>query len=195
MADRIGIAGPSGSGKSHLALALQRALPGPILISADDYYLDLAHLPFDERKRTDFDQPDAIDHALLASHLAELGCGRSVEAPLYDFSTHTRCGVRRVEPGDPVLVEGLFLLCWPDVLAQIDHTVYVDASPEICLARRIERDVSLRGREEGFVRRQYERTVLPARARYIESGRDLADLVVDGTAPVAQAVEAVLARL
>jgi uridine kinase len=195
MATRIGIAGPSGSGKSHLARALREALPGSILLSADDYYLDLAYLSMAERQRTDFDQPNAIDHTLLASHLAELGAGQWIEAPVYDFSTHTRTGTRVVEPGEPILVEGLFLLCWPDVMAQLDRTVYVDASVEVCLARRIERDVTQRGRTEAFVKSQFEETVLPSRERYVEPGRVKADLVVDGTAPVAQAVDAVRDRL
>jgi len=195
MAIRVGIAGPSGSGKSHLASALRRALPGSILLAADDYYFDLAHLPMEERERTDFDHPDAIDHALLARHLTELGAGRAVDAPVYDFSTHTRSGTRRVEAGDPVLVEGLFLMCWPDVVAQLDLTVYVDAPVETCLARRMERDVAQRGRTEEFVRSQWEQTVLPSRTRHIEPGRANADLVVDGTAPVGQAVDAVRSRL
>ena len=90
----IGFAGPSGSGKTHLAQALAKCLaPSPcLLLSADSYYRDLAHLPLPERASADFDDPGAIEHERLAADLDSLREGCAVEIPVYDFASHTRSG-------------------------------------------------------------------------------------------------------
>ena len=192
----IGFAGPSGSGKTHLAQALAKCLaPSPcLLLSADSYYRDLAHLPLPERASADFDDPGAIEHERLAADLDSLREGRAVEIPVYDFASHKRSGSRHVEPARWILVDGLLLLHWEDVRTRLDLGVYVDATAELCLERRLARDVVRRGRSEGSVLEQWERTVLPARGRWIEPSRAHAHLVVDG-GDEESATRAVLSRL
>lgn len=191
----IGIAGPSGAGKSCLASALALRLGEVATLHADDYYRDLSHLPLDERARTDFDDPAAVEHERLADDLAALAAGRAVDAPDYDFTAHVRRGSRRVEPAPWILVDGLFLLCWPEVRQRLDLAVYVDADIDTCLRRRLTRDVVERGRGEESVRRQFERHVLPSRERFLEPSRGLADLVVNGAGEPEAAADAVLLRL
>jgi len=189
---RVGIAGPSGSGKTTLARALAGRLPGTPVLRADDYYHDLAHRNPEDRARVDFDDPAAIDHALLADHLARLAAGETVDAPRYDFPTHARAGSRRVAPAPTLVVDGVLVLHWPDVRAALDVRVFVDADEELCLARRLARDVAERGRTERYARWQFETFVRRSNERFVLPSRAHADLVVDGAGSLDAGVRAVL---
>ncbi len=190
----IGIAGPSGSGKTYLAEALGKALAAPIL-SLDCYYRELSHLPFEERSKSNFDAPDSLDHGLLRRQLAQLAAGAEIEAPVYDFTRHTRADeVRRFCPAGFVIVEGLFALYWDDVRALLGTKVYVELPDPVCFERRLERDMRERGRSRESVCEQYDETVRPMAERYIAPTRRWADVVVGGADPIARSVAAVLAH-
>jgi len=199
----IGIAGGSCSGKSSIAAALTAMLHGAagaasagapaearrpegpaaaVILSLDSYYIDLAHIPPEERGRCNFDAPEAIDIALAEAHLRALAAGESVLAPVYRFEDHTRApenewirlgggpgraagagdfdGTRSgAAPNGIIILEGLFALYFPSIRSTLDLSVFVDAPHETCLARRLRRDVAERGREPAGVAAQYERTV------------------------------------
>jgi uridine kinase len=193
----IGIAGPSCAGKSELGRRLAARLAGRAeQISLDSYYRDLADMDPAARQTHNFDHPDAMDRGLLARQLAALARGQSVEAPVYDFATHTRAGeVRAVLPAPVVIVEGLFVLAWDEVRESIDLAVFVDAPHDVCLARRLARDVCERGRTERSVREQYEKTVRPMYDHWVRPTRRHADLIVDGTGAPGDAVSTVLNRV
>lgn len=191
----IGIAGPSCSGKTELARRLATALSAPIL-PLDCYYRPLDHLRWEERAQTNFDEPDALDADLLASHIAALAAGQTIDKPVYDFARHTRAPhVDRIVPAAFVIVEGLFTLYWPAVRRSLTLAVYVDASDDVCFRRRLERDVRERGRTPQSVRLQYDATVRPMAARYILPSRVHAAVTVSGEAPLEDTSAAVLARL
>jgi uridine kinase len=194
----VGIAGPSCAGKSALARGVARALdPGVVTrVSIDAYYRELTGLGPDERAARDFDHPDALDHALLGEQLAEIARGRAVLAPVYDFATHSRVAERRtIRPSAVVIVEGLFALHWPEIRALLRLACYVDAPHEVCLARRVERDVRRRGRSADRVRERYERSVRPMCERFVRPTRRYADLVLDGTGALDEAVRTVIREL
>ena len=187
----IGIAGPSGSGKTTLARAFADRLGDRALVlSCDGYYRDLSHLPLGSREKANFDHPDALEHQLLADHLARLRRSETIDAaPTYSFETHTRLPeTATLEPKPTIVVEGLYVLYWPHVRRHLDLKVYIDASRQVCLARRIARDVHERGRTEASCRQQYERTVRPMADRFVSASRRFADLVVHGEATVAEAL-------
>lgn len=191
----IGIGGPSCAGKSELARRLAAALQAPVL-SLDRYYRDLSQLGFEERARWNFDVPEALDADQIAQDLATLAAGRATDVPVYDFTQHVRRQEHEtLEPGSHVIVEGLFTLYWAAVRRLLDLKVFVAAPDEVCLARRLERDVRERGRTPESVREQYERTVRPMAERYILPTRAHADLVLDGTAPPGELLERVLGEL
>lgn len=192
----LGIAGCSGSGKTTLAAELARTLGG-IHFHLDNYYLDLSHLPFEERIRQNFDDPALIESPLLAAHVAALARGEAIERPLYDFSTHTRVAARteRVEPSPFLVVEGLFALHYPELLPIYKLRVYIDTPDTLCFERRMKRDIEQRGRTPESVRQQYEATVRPASVSFVRPSAAHADLTIDGNGALDWKVERVVTEL
>ncbi len=192
----VGIAGCSGSGKTTLARVLAARL-GATLFPLDLYYRDLSQFPLDARDKRNFDHPDSLESELFIPHLRALAQGCSIQRPVYDFRTHTRVprAFEEVRPERFVLVEGILALHYPELLPLYRFSVYVDAPQELCLARRIRRDMRERGRTEASVREQYEAAVRPMAERHIVPSRAQAKLVVSGAGSFEGAVDTVLRRL
>jgi uridine kinase len=193
----IGIAGPSGSGKTTVSRSLLTRLKThkTAILPLDTYYHDLAYLPFEERNRTCFDTPEALDLALLTEHVRKLRGEQPIDMPVYDFATHCRAASsQRFLPTDVLIVEGLMALYWQPLREYLDLKVYVNAKDETCLTRRITRDVRGRGRTEMSVRQQYESTVSPMAEIYVLPTCQFADIVVDGESSVSDVVEKILAQ-
>jgi uridine kinase len=178
----IGIAGPSCSGKSCLATLLADRLHGALL-SLDSYYRPLDHLSLPQRAAYNFDVPGALDWGLLLSHVAELQQGSSIQIPVYDFANHTRSArTIPLTPAPFVIVEGLFALYAEALRASLGTKIYVELDEELCLHRRIARDVRERGRSRESVVAQYRTTVAPMASRYVYPARAYADLTISGNA-------------
>ncbi len=192
----IGIAGPSSSGKTEQARHLVEMLPGAAIVSLDSYYRGMEEIPLEERKKVNFDHPDALDWELLHRHLQAMARGRAFEEPVYSFADYARTAeTRRIEPTEFVIVEGLFVLYWPELRAALNTKVYVQADPEVCYRRRLARDVAERGRTPESVREQYERTVRPGAEWFVYPTRKYADVVVSGEEPFSRSTGAVLRAL
>ncbi len=192
----IGITGASSSGKTELARRLADALPGTVVVSLDSYYRSSSHLPLEERQKLNFDRPDALEWELLREHLQAMTEGRAFDEPTYLFAHHTRGPeTRRIEPAEYLIVEGLFVLYWPELRAILNTTVYVETDPDVCYSRRLQRDVAERGRTPEYVREQYESTVRPGAEQFVFPTKRYADLVVSGERPFDESVGAVIAAL
>lgn len=188
MAILIAITGGSGSGKSTLAEALVSALPQgtAVLVREDSYYRDAASVPDFDADTFDFDDVTARDHDLMIADLKTLKDGRDVTAPVYSFIHHGR------EPeGEPipaaevVVVEGIHLLCTPELTQLFDIRVFVDTPADIRFIRRLLRDQAERGRSADSIVSQYLATVRPGHERLTEPSRVHADFIVaDATAAV-----------
>ncbi len=178
----LAIAGCSGSGKTTLARELASELSATLL-TLDLYYRDLAHLPLAERAIQNFDHPDSLEHTLLVEHVVQLANGQPVEAPVYEFATHTRLRDRTefLEPAPFVLVEGILALHYAALRPLYDVAIFVNAPHELCLKRRIHRDVLERGRTEDSVRQQYWATAHPMAERFVLPSAAAADITVEGT--------------
>ena len=191
----IGIAGPSCAGKTELARWLAARLQAPVL-NLDHYYVDMRDLPLEERARRNFDEPAALDYPLILEHIQLLAAGQPVRAPRYDFATHTRARhVALVQPGDYMVLEGLFALYWPAVRALMRTRLFVTAPDDVCLERRTARDVRERGRSPERVRWQFETTVQPMARLHILPTQAHAGLVLAGTDPIDSLGARVLAIL
>ena len=192
----LGIAGCSGSGKTTLAEELAMMLAG-IHFPLDNYYRDLSHLPAEARAATNFDDPAIIESPLLAAHVESLAAGEAIERPLYDFATHTRVAgqTETVRPGAVLLVEGIFALCYAELLPLYQLRIFVETPDDVCFERRLRRDMVQRGRSAESVRQQYEATVRPSSVCWIRPSAIHADLVLDGTDDLDRKVELVLGEL
>jgi len=198
----IGIAGPSCAGKSYLSSRLCDELnsspktPAAAILRLDSYYRDLAHLELEQRAHSNFDSPEALDSRLLIEHARGLALGESIDKPVYDFKTHSRTGLtERVEPGEFIIIEGLFALYWDEIRAVLSTKVFVDLGEQVCLARRIERDTRERGRTRESILRQFQDTVEPMAREYVHPTRQFADVVLTGDDDIGSEVQAVLSHI
>jgi uridine kinase len=193
----IGIAGGTGSGKTTLAARLVGELgTGVALLEHDWYYRDRSALSEQEREDVNYDEPAALDNALLAQHLGELRAGRSVECPQYDFATHTRKrATRSVAPASIVAVEGILLFAIPELCAAFDLRVFVDTDDDIRLLRRITRDIVERKRDIASIQHQYYATVRPMHVQHVAPSKRQAHLVVPEGGENAQALDVIVGRL
>ena len=188
----IGIAGPSCAGKTSLARRLAELLPGRTTIfGLDSYYHDLSHLPFAERKKFNFDHPEALEDEMLAAHLQQLACGEPIQRPVYDFPTHTRAADKfeEVQAGDFLIVEGLFTFYWPQVRGIFHLRVFVHAPDWVCFDRRKVRDIEERGRTMDFILAQYNETVRPGSESFILPTQQFAHLVISGEQPIEESAQ------
>lgn len=177
----VGIAGPSGAGKTTLARALADRAGGAVF-ALDAYYHDQREI---SEAAIQVDVPEAIDAALAVSQLRTLVTGVAVEQPVYDFATHARLeSTRLIQPARLLLVEGLFAFFWEDLRAAMHTRVFVDLDHDECLRRRIARDLRERGRTRDEVIAQYEQNVRPMYERHVAPTRSYAHLVLDGQADI-----------
>ncbi|RUO72566.1 uridine kinase [Pseudidiomarina sediminum] len=181
----IAIAGASASGKSLFASTVYQELVAEIggtgiaILNEDAYYRDQSHLTFEQRQLTNYDHPSAFEHELLVEHLAALSNGHTIEMPQYSYKTHTRIPETiKVQPGKVIMVEGILLLNDPHLRKLFDISVFMDTPLDVCLLRRMIRDVEERGRTVQSVAEQYEETVRPAFFEFILPSKQFADLVV-----------------
>lgn len=192
----IGVAGPSSSGKSELARQLVERLPGTSIVSLDSYYRGMEEIPLVERKKVNFDHPDSLDWELLHQHLVAIAGGQAFDEPVYSFADYARTmETRRIEPTEFLIVEGLFVLYWPELRKMLDTKVYVHTDPAVCFQRRLTRDVAERGRTPESVHEQYERTVRPSAEWFVYPTEKYADLRVSGEQPFDHSTSTVIAAL
>ena len=126
-----------------------------------------------------YDHPDAFDWPLLNDHLAALAAGAPVPVPVYDYALHNRSGrVRIVHPAKIVVVEGILVLWEPSLRDRFDLKVYLDTDADLRLIRRLQRDVTERGRTPESIIEQYLRTVRPAHEQFIEPSKRYADVII-----------------
>lgn len=181
----IAIAGPSASGKSLFASTVYQELVAELggeciaILAEDAYYRDQSHLSFEQRVLTNYDHPSAFEHELLAEHLRLLKQGHAVPMPQYSYQTHTRLTETiMVQAASVILVEGILLLTVQKLRDEFDISVFMDTPLDICLLRRMKRDIEERARSLNSVIEQYQTTVRPAYFEFIAPSRQHADLVV-----------------
>lgn len=196
----IGLAGGSGSGKTTIAEEVVDRLEGKVaLLHHDAYYRNMVDLSFEERTRVNYDHPDSLETELVVEHLERLRSGLAIDHPVYDFATHLRSDeTRRIGPARVVIVEGILVLSDARLRSELDLKIFVDTDPDLRLARRIQRDITERGRSVDSVITQYFATVRPMHLEFVEPSRRYADLIIPegfNPAAVATVVELIRSRL
>ncbi|KAJ7158730.1 armadillo/beta-catenin/plakoglobin [Mycena filopes] len=146
----IGIAGGSGSGKTHVARQIVRALgsiPSVVILSQDSFY------------------KHHTDEELCLLDLKE--CKQS-NIPVYSFTTHQRLEEPKYLYGANVIIaEGIMALQDPGLRELYDLKLFVQCDSDLMLARRIKRDAEERGRDVKGILEQYLRYVKPAYDNYV----------------------------
>lgn len=194
----IGIAGGSGSGKSTVAHRLTQAL-GEVsvaFVDMDAYYRNLTHLSADERRRVNWDHPDAFDIDLFVEQLGQLAAGMAIHKPVYDFITHARSDrSAEVAPADVVVLDGIMLFVDARVRELCSVKVFVDADADIRLLRRIRRDMKERGRPLDEIIEQYLTTVRPMHVEFVEPTKRYADIIVPMGGHNDAAIDMIVSRI
>ena len=177
----VGIAGPSGSGKTLFASKLIKKLNTEdiTVIRADDYYNSNHGLSLEQRNKINYDHPSALDQEFLVSQLIDLRNGIDIEMPSYDYITNQRREEHiKVSPNRIIVLEGFLVLALKKVRPLIDIKIYVDTPLDICLARRIERDIVERGATISKSLEQYRNHVRPMFLKYLEPSKKYANIIV-----------------
>ena len=194
----VGIAGGSGSGKSTVARNLAQALRAESVafIDMDAYYVNFAHLSLDERRKVNWDHPDAFDWPLLLSQLERLASGQPIEKPVYDFVTHARSpNTVTVPPTRVVVVDGILLFTDARIRDLCDVKIFVDADADVRLIRRLRRDTTKRGRPLDEIIEQYLTTVQPMHLEFVEPTKRYADVIIPRGGHNAVAVEMIVSKI
>ena len=188
----IGIAGGTGSGKTTVVKKIVESLPenSVAVIPQDSYYNDQSDMPLEERKKTNFDHPDAFEWTLLASQINDLREGRSIEQPTYSYLTCTRLPETiHVEPKEVIIVEGIMALYDKHLRDLMDIKIFVDAEPDERLLRVITRDIAERGHPLEMLIGKYRDVLKPMHEEFIEPCKRYADLIIPQGGHNTQAIE------
>lgn len=194
----IAIAGGSGSGKTTVAnVILQRVGSHRIAyLPHDAYYRDLANLPLNQRIEVNFDHPDSLENDLLVQHVRQLKQWQAIEMPVYDFTHHTRTAQTiPVLPQRVIMVEGILIFAEPQLRELFDVKIFVDTDADIRFIRRLERDITERGRTTDSVVNQYLRTVRPMHLEFVEPSKRYADVIIPEGGMNTVAMDMVIARI
>lgn len=177
----IGVAGGSGSGKSTVTQQVLASF-GTDLVSVvmqDDYYRDQTHLTMEERRAQNYDHPQAFDWPLLVEHVRALRNGEQIAMPVYDFTVSNRTDQTiAVKPAPVIVIEGLFALYDAELRDLMSLKIFVDTAPDVRFIRRLQRDVTERGRSLDSIVGQYLETVRPMHKQFIEPTRRKADVIL-----------------
>ena len=192
------IGGGSASGKTYVLKKVLEKIPEERIarISLDDYYKDFSNLPMEERAKVNFDHPKSFDWKLMVEQIRQLKNGQAIEKPIYDFTIHGRKPETEVvEPKELILVEGIMALVNKDLRALGDLKVYINASRERRLVRRIERDQRERGRTYESIIEQYFATVLPMYEEIIAPSQYYADLIINNDGYTTRSIDVLVSVL
>lgn len=177
----IGIAGGSGSGKTTVSKEISKRLPADrvLILTEDAYYNDNSALSMDERKKINYDHPNAYDTDLLIEQLHNLLDGKAIEMPTYNFNILSRAkDTIHVEPADIIILEGILVLASEELRKFMDIKLFVDADDDIRFIRRLQRDTQERGRSIDWIISQYLATVKPSYNQFVEPSKKYADIII-----------------
>ncbi|MBQ0022168.1 MAG: uridine kinase [Prevotellaceae bacterium] len=188
----IGVTGGTGSGKTSVVRRITECFPNGTfaVIPQDSYYYDLSHVPFEQRRLTNFDHPDAFDWHLFVQQIDDLRKGKAIEQPVYDFCSSTRLKETvHVEPCEVIIIEGIMTFYDDRLRGLMDLKVYVDVPADERLIRVILRDTVERGLTLEKIIDKYRKLIKPMHEKFIEPSKQYADLVVLNVGEIDSAIE------
>lgn len=194
----VGVAGGTGSGKTTVAQKIIKAFaPCEVsLIEQDSYYKNFPEMTIEEKSRLNFDHPNSLDFELLAKHMNDLANHKTVNIPIYDFTTHSRKEETiEIKPSRIVVVEGILIFAVKEILEKFDVKLFVDTDDDVRLLRRIERDIKERGRDLESIKKQYLGSVKPMYLEFVDPSKRYADIIIPRGGKNKVAIKMVIAKL
>jgi len=194
----IGIAGGTGSGKTTVTNKILESLDRErvVVIQHDSYYRDISTYRGMTPDKINFDHPDSLETELLIRHLQELREGKSIDQPIYNFTTHQRLKeTRRVESREIIIVDGILIFVEKRLRDLMDIKIFLDEDADERLIRRIRRDILERGRSVDSVMNQYMSTVKPMHLQFVEPSKHWADIIIPRGAENAVAIDMVVTKI
>ena len=188
----IGVAGGSGSGKTTVVRRIVESIGDDqvTVVEHDRYYRDRNDLRLEERAALNYDHPDSLETDLLVRHVEALRAGETVNVPVYDFARHARKpDTRQVSPRRAIIVEGILIYTDAALRRLMDVKVFVDTDDDTRFIRRLQRDISERGRTVQSVIEQYLGTVKPMHLEFVEPSKRYADIIIPQGGHNAVAIE------
>jgi uridine kinase len=177
----IGITGVSGSGKTAFLDRLLQEFPHDkiCLISQDHYYFPRETQQADISGIINFDTPGAIDSAAMEADIIRIKSGEVVEKQEYTYNNpEKKPGILRFEPAPLLIVEGIFVLHFPELKSLIDLKIFIDTRSHLALKRRIIRDQVERGYDLEDVLYRFENHVMPSYDKYVKPSKEEADIII-----------------
>ncbi|MBQ2770902.1 MAG: uridine kinase [Clostridia bacterium] len=193
----VGICGASGSGKSTLARLIRESLAcSATIIGQDCYYRSFPHLPFEERCKLNYDKPEIFDFDEMYEDIMALSRGESITAKGYDYAKHLRADKPDlIQPPEVLILEGIHMFYDQRLTDMMALKVFLHVDVDVCLLRRIKRDIKARGRSIDSVAEQYLTTVKPMYEKYIQNYIKDADFAVMRGGKNRMAIDAISAYL
>lgn len=193
----VGICGASGSGKSTLAARIRDSLPCSChVMGQDGYYRSFPELSFAERARTNYDEPSIFDYDEMLRDVQALARGEAITTKAYDYAQHLRADKPDlIAPPDVLILEGIHMFRDRRLCEMMVLKVFLQVDADICLLRRIRRDIKQRGRTIDNIAAQYLETVKPMYEKYISKYIDDADFAVMRGGKNRMAIDAISAYL
>ena len=187
----IGIAGGTGSGKTTVVRKIVEALPecSVAIIPQDSYYKDQSHIPLEDRRKTNFDHPDAFEWPLFVKQINDLKEGRAIEQPVYSYIINTRPKETiHIEPKDVIIVEGIMALYDKDMRDLMDLKIFVDTPADERMLRVFVRDIAERDQQFDILVDKYRNVLKPMHDQYIEPTKQYADIIIPNGGDNAKAI-------
>ena len=177
----IGITGGTGSGKTTILNQIKEKFNEEDIgfISQDSYYNDNGDLSFEEKNKINFDHPDAVDFELMINHLIDLKNGVNINQPIYSFFDHNRTEkTKTIESKKIMIVEGILILNNKKLRDLIDVKVFIESSDDLRFKRRLNRDISERGRSEEEVIELFNNRLNEMHKLYVEPMKKFCDIII-----------------
>jgi len=178
----IGVFGGTGSGKTTVVNQIVSDFNASDIqvISQDAYYKDNSSITYEERCLLNFDHPEAIDFELLYEHLKALKNGENIQQPIYDFKTHNRTDkTLQISPKKILILEGILIMNFPKLRSLLNLKVFIETNSDMRMERRVNRDITERGRTPKEVMERYLNTLKPMHDQFIEPMKMHADVIVE----------------
>ena len=191
------IAGGTGAGKTTVTNEILDELQENVtVLNQDDYYKSFDDLTLDERKKVNYDHPDAVDMDLLVLHLKRLLKGQSISMPKYDYINYKRKTKKVVvRPSKVIILEGVLALEDARIRDLASIKIFVESDDDTRFIRRLVRDMNERGRSLDDIIDQYLSTVKPMYHEFAKPTKRYADIIIPNDKSHSIAVDIIIAKI